>query len=64
LGLSKLLWIEGIHRISVTKASALSSMSPLLTLLFAWLLLGNVPSIFQLVSFIPMFFGVLLLSQN
>src|SRR3989338_5937996 len=39
LGFSKLLWIEGIHRISVTKATALASISPFITLLFAWFLL-------------------------
>lgn len=64
LGLSKILWIEGIHRISVTKATALGSIAPLLTLLFAWLLLNNTPTKFQLFSLIPMFFGVMFLSKN
>lgn len=64
LGLSKLLWVEGIHRISVAKANALSGTTPLLTLLFAWILLGNVPTWFQLFAFVPMFFGVLFLSGN
>lgn len=64
LGLSKFLWIEGIHRISVTKAVALESGSPLITLLFAWLLIGTHPTLFQLISFIPLFFGILLLSQK
>jgi drug/metabolite transporter (DMT)-like permease len=61
LGLSKLFWVEGIHRISVVKANALSSLSPLLTLIFAWIVLKNSPTIWQLLSFIPMFFGILLL---
>jgi drug/metabolite transporter (DMT)-like permease len=64
LGFSKILWIEGIHRISVTKANALNSLTPLLTLLFAWIILGNIPTKFQLLAFIPMFFGVMLLSKN
>ncbi|MFA7286748.1 MAG: DMT family transporter [Patescibacteria group bacterium] len=63
-GLSKLLWIEGIHRISVTKANALSFLSPLLTLLFAWLLLNNAPTIWQLSAFVPMFFGAMFLHSN
>lgn len=63
-GLAKILWIEGIHRMSVTKASALSSTSPLLTLFFAWILLKNIPTTWQLLSFIPMFLGVILLSVN
>jgi drug/metabolite transporter (DMT)-like permease len=64
LGLSKIFWIEGIHRISVTKSNALASVSPLLTLLFAWLFLHNSPTIWQMLSFVPMFFGILLLSKN
>jgi drug/metabolite transporter (DMT)-like permease len=64
LGLSKVMWIEGIHRISVVKANALGSVGPLLTLLFAWLFLRNIPTPWQLFSFIPMFLGVILLSMN
>ncbi|MDO8489165.1 MAG: DMT family transporter, partial [Candidatus Omnitrophota bacterium] len=63
LGLSKIFWIEGIHRISVTKANALSSISPLFTLLFAWILLQNPPSVGQVLAFIPMFLGVMLLGK-
>jgi len=64
LGLSKLLWVEGIHRINVMKANALNSIAPLSTLLFAWMLIGDIPTKFQLLAFIPMFFGVILLSMN
>lgn len=63
-GFSKILWIEGIHRISVTKANALSAVTPLLTLLFVWIILHHAPTAFQLVAFIPMFFGVVLLSKG
>lgn len=64
LGLSKLLWVEGIHRINVMKANALNSIAPLSTLLFAWMLIGDIPNKFQLLSFVPMFFGIILLSRN
>lgn len=64
LGISKIMWIEGIHRISVTKANALSSLSPLLTLFFAWGILKTSPTNWQLISFIPMFFGILLLGKD
>jgi drug/metabolite transporter (DMT)-like permease len=63
-GLSKFLWIEAIHRISVTKASALSSLTPFLTLLFAWLILRQVPTVWQLASLVPFFLGTLLLTDN
>lgn len=61
LGLSRILWIEGIHRISITKASALESTAPLFTLFFAWILLNNKPTMWQVFAFVPMFLGILLL---
>lgn len=61
-GISKLFWLEGIHRISVTKAIILQSMTPLLTLLFAWLLLSQVPTVWQLSSIVPLILGVVLLT--
>ncbi|MBU3978749.1 DMT family transporter [Patescibacteria group bacterium] len=64
LGLSKILWIEGIMRISVVKANALGSISPLLTLLFAWIFLRDIPTHWQLLSLIPIFFGIILLGMN
>jgi len=63
-GISKVLWVEAIHRISVTKASALASLAPLLTMLFAWILLKQEPTIWQLASFVPFFLGVLLLTGH
>jgi len=64
LGLSKIFWVEAIHRVSVTKANALSSVNPVITLIFAWLLLGDIPTIWQLLAPIPMIFGIILLSQR
>jgi drug/metabolite transporter (DMT)-like permease len=63
-GFSKMLWIEGIARISVTKANALNSLAPLFTLFVAWLVLHQLPTIWQIVSLVPFFFGVLLLTNN
>ncbi len=64
LGLSTMLWVEGIHRIPVTKANALSSLGPLITLLFAWIIFKTSPTSWQLLSFIPMFMGVILISKK
>ena len=64
LGLSTMLWIEGIHRIPVTKANALGSVGPLITLLFAWIIFKTSPTSWQLISFIPMFIGVVLISKK
>ena len=63
-GLSKYLWIEAIHRISITKASALASLTPLLTLLLAWLILHQVPTVWQVASLVPFIVGTLLLTNN
>lgn len=63
LGVSTFLWIEGIHRITVTKANALSSLSPLVTLVFAWIFLKTAPTSWQLISFVPLFLGVMLLGK-
>jgi len=63
LGVSTFLWIEGIHRITVTKANALNSLSPLVTLLFAWIFLKTAPTPWQLLSFVPLFFGVILIGK-
>ena len=62
-GLSKILWIEGIHRISVTKANALSSITPIITLFFAWLILKDMPTVWQLASFAPLATGMYLLTS-
>ncbi len=64
LGLTKLLWIEGIHRISVTKATALGSIAPFFTLFFAWLILQQAPTIWQLLSLVPFVLGTLLLTDQ
>jgi len=64
LGLSSMLWVEGIHRISVTKANALSALGPLVTLFFAWIILKTSPTYSQLIAFIPMFFGVIMISKK
>lgn len=64
LGLSKIFWLEAIHRISVTKAISLSSISPLFTLLFAFILLHQAPTVIQIFSLAPLFTGVMLLTRN
>lgn len=63
LGVTKIFWIEAIHRISITRANALSSISPALTLLLAYIILGQHPTVFQLASFVPLVGGLYLLSS-
>jgi drug/metabolite transporter (DMT)-like permease len=60
LGISKILWLEGIHRISVTKAIGLLSLGPVFTLIFSYLFLGQYPQIIQIIAFIPLCLGIIL----
>jgi len=64
MGLSKLFWVEAIHRIPITVAAAFGTISPLFTLGFAYMFLGDIPTIWQLYSIIPMIAGVYLLARK
>jgi len=61
LGLSKIFWIEAIHRITISKAASLGSITPLFTMFFAFLILSEVPTIWQLAGLVPIVIGVNLL---
>jgi drug/metabolite transporter (DMT)-like permease len=62
-GLSKLLWVEGIHRMTVTKALAINSLSPFFTIIFAWILIGDSPTPAQLLSLPLLVIGIFLLTN-
>lgn len=63
LGLSKIFWIEAIHRISITKAITLTAYAPAFTLIFAYFILGDVPTIWQILGFIPMVVGIYMITE-
>ena len=62
-GISKILWIEGIHRINVTKALAINSLSPFFTMIFAFIIIGDSPNYAQLFSLPFLIIGVFLLTN-
>ena len=64
LGCSKILWVEGIHRIPITKAISIEAVTPLFTLLVAWLVLFETPSILQVTSLVPIAAGMWLLTKS
>lgn len=64
LGISRILWLEGIRRIAVVDAIALSCIGPLLTLFFAWLILGQLPNVWQLSALVPLTLGILYLTDR
>jgi len=63
LGFSKILWIEGIHRIQISKAISLASITPAVTLLFAYVILKQPPTVFQLLGLVPIIIGIWLLTR-
>lgn len=63
-GLSKILWIEAIHRISVSKAVSLNTICPGLTLVFAYFLLNEIPTLWQIAGFVPMLIGAILITRK
>ena len=62
-GLSKILWMEALHRISITKISAMIALVPPMTLLFAYLYLDEVPEFRQMLGIIPVLIGGYLLTK-
>lgn len=60
---SKILWIEALHRTSITKVSAMMGLMPVLTLIFAYLYLGEVPQLHQVLGIIPVVIGGYLLTR-
>ena len=63
LGVSRLLWIEAIQIVPISKANSISSVSPIFTLIAAWAILNEIPTESQIFSLVPMFLGLQLLMK-
>lgn len=63
MGVSKMLWIEALHRISITKMSAMLALMPLFTLFFAYIALDEVPSLQQIAGIMPILIGGYLITK-
>jgi drug/metabolite transporter (DMT)-like permease len=62
-GISKLLWVEGLHRMPITTAIPLVNSSAVFTMVFAFLILHEPIRIHQVLALIPVFFGIWLLTR-
>lgn len=62
-GLSKILWMEALHRISITKISAMIALVPPMTLFFAYIYLNEVPEVHQIAGIIPVLIGGYILTK-
>ena len=61
--LSKILWIEALHRIGITKLSAMYSFSPMFTLLASWMILGEIPGPLECIGIVPILVGAYMISR-
>jgi drug/metabolite transporter (DMT)-like permease len=57
------LWVESIHRIAIAKTISLSSVGPVFTLIFAYLLLDEPIYLRQVIGIVPVLVGVYLLTR-
>ncbi len=57
------MWIEALHRISITKVSAMMGLVPMMTLFFAYLYLNEIPELHQILGIIPILVGGYLLTK-
>lgn len=64
MGLSKIFWVESIHRISITKASAMAALIPVFTLFFAYLTLNEIPDYSQFAGILPVLLGGYLITRR
>ncbi len=62
-GLSKIFWMEALHRVDITKLSAMLAIIPVMTLFFAYLYLDEVPEFRQLLGIVPVLLGGYLLMK-
>ncbi|MFA6457821.1 MAG: DMT family transporter [Patescibacteria group bacterium] len=63
-GFSKILFIEGIHRISVAKAVSLNTIVPIFTLFYTLVFFHEVPTVWQLVGLPFVVVGAILITRN
>lgn len=64
LGLQKLLWVEAIHRISITKASSLAAVEPIITIGLVYLIFQTIPTSQQWIGIVPTLIGAYLIIGN
>ncbi len=58
LGLSYLLWYRGVHVLGNTRTAAFGNLVPVLTILLAWPMLGEVPNVWQIVGAMVIIAGI------
>jgi len=60
---AKIMWIEALNRLTITKLSAMLALLPVFTLIFAYLYLDEVPELRQMMGIIPVLVGGYLITK-
>lgn len=63
-GVSKILWLEGIHRLRLSKAISISCTFPIVTMIASYFMLSTPPTKWQLIALFPAIIGVLLMTKD
>lgn len=60
---AKIMWIEALNRLSITKLSAMLALMPVFTLIFAYFYLDEIPEFRQMMGIIPVLVGGYLITK-
>jgi len=62
--IGKILWVEAIHLLPITKVNALFAFAPLMTMILSYLFLNEVPTAEQVFGIVPILVGSYLITRN
>jgi drug/metabolite transporter (DMT)-like permease len=62
MGISKICWVEAIHRIDISRALSFNSTGPAFTMIFSVIILNQYPTNRQILGLIPMMIGIYLIT--
>lgn len=62
--ISKIFWVEALHRLPITKVNALYALAPLMTIALSYLVLNQVPTASQLAGILPILLGGYLITRK
>lgn len=62
--LGYILWIKAIKRINLSKATAIVAPYPVLSLIFAWVILSEVPTVYQITGLVLIIIGIYLIGKT
>jgi len=62
--LGYILWIKAIKRINLSKATVIVAPYPVLSVILAWIVLSEVPSVYQITGLILVFIGIYVIGKT